>query len=151
MLLRGFSTNTQVWAALVLKKIFCRTFGGQLGGKGDENVVFRPEEIPVSGRNFDMDLNAAQHRQATRSNWSLGLFDLAGPLLGDLNSGLRALFTRSTLTHFNVAIHAVAREGEGARHRKSASVGGNRLKFERITPGAGLGRTRFESGPRPPR
>ena len=98
-----------------------------------------------------MDFNAAPHHQATRSNWSIDLFDPVLTLAADFKSFCRLSLSVFALTHFNVAIHAVAREGEGARNHKSASVGENRLKFERITPGAGLGRTRFESGPRPPR
>lgn len=96
-----------------------------------------------------MDFNAAPHHQATRSNWSMDLFDPVLTLAADFKSFCRLSLSVFALTHFNVAIHAVAREGEGARHHKSASVGGNRLKNERNAQVFRQRVGRFSCGPRP--
>lgn len=96
-----------------------------------------------------MDFNAAPHQQATRSNWSTDLFDPVLTLAADFKSFCRLSLSVFALTHFNVAIHAVAREGEGARHHKSASVGGNRLKNERNAQVFRQRVGRFSCGPRP--
>ena len=96
-----------------------------------------------------MDFNAAPHHHATRSNWSIDLFDPVLTLAADFKSFCRLSLSVFALTHFNVAIHAVAREGEGARNHKSASVGGNRLKNERNAQVFGSRVGRFSCGPRP--
>jgi hypothetical protein len=96
-----------------------------------------------------MEFFAAPHLKATRSNWSDGLFEWCRTLTATICSVFKHAHSLLNPTHFNVAIHAVAREGEGVAGEKSAFLGRNRLRLERHAPSPVLGAERFEGGLRP--